>query len=516
MSKPRYRIKAQTVRSHQASFTSPFLRKNEASSLFPAAAKGRRTGYQTPPSGLINQLLLGSLPLQRSAARAAYYQVDWVKSGVNSLTASIISEGIRPTPTQLDKSVKTKIKELWSRWVEEADTTGRLDFYGLQKLAVKEMINKGESFLRLRYRQAGTMEVPLQLQGLDPSWFPIDNLNKNYTNSYIIGGVEFDRRESIIYYHMLDRKPDDTQKNFKTYRVKADEIVHLFEPEEFGQVRGIPFLSSSFLRLKDLSEYEDAELVRKKIAAMYAGFITSQRPDQLVSGAEGFNDLSPEDQEDMEGNQVIGLEPGTLNYLDPGENIEFSSPAEVGGSFEIFMKTNLRAIASGLGITYEQMTGDLSGVNFSSIRAGLLEHQRRAKPLQNLVKQQFCRKVWNGWIKAALLGGALETQDFDGKTRIFANWVAPGWAYVNPVQEVTAKKTAVRSGFVPLSEVIEESGRDPDEVLNQIFEDVAKIDEYGLAVDTDPRRTTSSGNASNNDPDNLALTNNQDEIEKDT
>ncbi len=502
MNKPRYRVKANSYRSHRASFESDFLTRSNVQGLFPAAAQGRRTGYTSPPSGLINNLLLHSLPMQRDAARAAYHQVDWVQSGVDSLVASVVSEGIRPTPVNIKPEVKQKIKELWGRWTEEADATGRLDFYFMQALAFKEVVNKGESFLRLRFRQNSNMEVPLQLQGLDPSWIPIQSFNSLKKNKYLVGGVEFDNRENIVGYHILDRKPDDTNTDFRTFLVKAEEIVHLFEPKEFGQVRGIPFLSASFLRLKDLNDYEDAELVRKKIAAMYAGFITSQNPENLVAGGDNFNSTENETEEEFEGNQVIGLEPGTLNYLDPGEEITFSSPAEVGGSFEIFMKTNLRAIASGLGITYEQMTGDLSGVNFSSIRAGLLEHQRRARPLQNLIKHQLCRKVWNAWQKAAILGGALDVKDFDGKTRIFSNWVAPGWAYVNPQQEVNAKRDAVRSGFTTLSEVIEESGKDPDEVLAQHTEDNQKLDDSGLTFDSDPRRTTKGGNASKNNPEN--------------
>ncbi len=48
-----------------------------------------------------------------------------------------------------------------------------------------------------------------------------------------------------------------------------------------------------------------------------------------------------------------------MQLLDPGEDIKFSEPSDVGGSYEAFMRQQLRAIAIGTGITYEQLTGDL-------------------------------------------------------------------------------------------------------------------------------------------------------------
>ena len=46
------------------------------------------------------------------------------------------------------------------------------------------------------------------------------------------------------------------------------------------------------------------------------------------------------------------------------------------------MRLQLHAIAAGVGLTYELLTGDLSQVNYSSIRAGLIEFRRRMEALQ--------------------------------------------------------------------------------------------------------------------------------------
>lgn len=82
-----------------------------------------------------------------------------------------------------------------------------------------------------------------------------------------------------------------------------------------GQIRGEPWLSRALVKLNELDQYDDAELVRKKTAAMFAGFITRLAPEDNLVG-EGLSDP----------NGVAlagGLEPGTLQILEPGEDVKF-------------------------------------------------------------------------------------------------------------------------------------------------------------------------------------------------
>ena len=105
---------------------------------------------------------------------------------------------------------------------------------------------------------------------------------------------------------------------------------------------------------------------------------------------------------------LAGLEPGTLQILEPGEDIKFSAPADVGSSYAEFLRMQFRAVAAAMGITYEKLTGDLTQVNYSSIRAGLLEFRRRCEALQHgVIVHQLCRPIWRAWMEQAVLEGAL-------------------------------------------------------------------------------------------------------------
>lgn len=175
-----------------------------------------------------------------------------------------------------------------------------------------------------------------------------------------------------------------------------------------------------------------------------------------------------------------------MQFLEPGEDVKFSSPADVGETYEAFIKQQLRAISVGLGITYEQLTGDLSGVNYSSIRAGLLEFRRRCTALQHsLMVYQFCRPIWNKFVELAILSDAINIPN--DSSFALVKWIPQGFSWVDPIKEQKAQKAAVRCGFKSRSEVISELGYDAEEIDLEISEDNKRADSLGLQFDSDSR-----------------------------
>ena len=222
------------------------------------------------------------------------------------------------------------------------------------------------------------------------------------------------------------------------------------------------------MKLYELDQYDDAELVRKKTAAMFAGFITRLDPETNFMGEGAAN---------AEGTALAGLEPGTMQFLDPGEDIRFSEPTDVGGQYDCIMRQQLRSIAVGMGITYEQLSGDLTNVNYSSIRAGLIEFRRRMAMLQhNIMVFQFCRPIWDRWLRLAQLSGALPNMACDVK------WVPQGFDWVDPLKDQQAQQMAVRNGFKSRSEVVSEMGYDADDIDEEIYDDNQRAKALGLIL----------------------------------
>ena len=154
------------------------------------------------------------------------------------------------------------------------------------------------------------------------------------------------------------------------------------------------------------------------------------------------------------------------------------------------MRVQLHAIAAGVGLTYELLTGDLSQVNYSSIRAGLLEFRRRMEALQwQLLVPGLCRPVWQRFVATSQAIGALPDGVID------AEWTAPRFEAVDPLKDIQADILAVRAGLMTLKEAIARQGYDPAQVLAEIGETNAALDALGIVLDTDPRKATKTGAA---------------------
>lgn len=468
-----------------------------AEPAFDGASRGQRFRNWMASTSGINALVGGSLSTLRARSRDTARKNPWARQGVETHVANLVGSGIKPLSRVVDETYRVAQQEAWLDWTDEADADGLTDYYGLQSLGARALQESGEFLVRFRARRMDDgLTVPLQLQFLEGDHLPIEKTETLANGNRVIQGVEFNGIGQRVAYWLYRRHPGDIHltgiDNTQLVRVPAVEVLHVFKPMRPGQVRGYPWISSVLVRTREMQEYEDAELVRKKFAAMITAFLTTSldAPEEVLS-AKAANLQTPE-----AGVAAGVLEPGTTQVLQPGEDMKFTASPEVGQTYDVFMKTNLRAIAAGMGLTYEQLTGDLSNVNFSSIRAGLNEFQRRctADQEQTLVFQ-MCRPVWSRWNREAVLAGVLNAPGFALNPRpwLRVEHIAQGWRYVNPKDEVEADIKAIRAGLNSRRRVVSGGGTDVEVLDREIAEDNKRADGLGLILDSDPRKTQTAG-----------------------
>jgi lambda family phage portal protein len=221
---------------------------------------------------------------------------------------------------------------------------------------------------------------------------------------------------------------------------------------------------------------------------------------------------------DADGNRVEQFEPGLIAYARGGKDIRFNQPSATGG-YADYKRASLHTISAGFRVPYELLTGDLSQVNYSSIRAGLVEFRRQIDAVQwQLFIPMFCTPVWRWFCEAAWAAGLIPTPD------VPVEWSPPKFEAVDPQKDAMANLLSIRSGTMTLAEVIARQGRNPDAVLAEIAATNAKLDTLGLVLDSDPRRVTKTGSAQtsdvgtdlDNDPTNASPDNDTDPARADT
>lgn len=434
---------------------------------YEAAKNGRRTAGWRADSTSANAEITASLVTLRNRSRSLVRDNPYAGSAISKLVANSIGTGIVP------KFADPKAQGLWASWQTECDAEGDLDFYGLQSLAARTLFESGEVLVRFRPRRLNDgLTVPLQIQILEGDFLDQDKTEDLPGGGYIIQGVEFNAIGQVQAYWLFDRHPGEVGRLFRSLtsrRIPASELLLVFERHRPGQVRGVPRLASVMLKLRDIDDVEDATLMRKKVEACLAAFVTSADPNKTLGVAQ----VSPD------GQPATRLAPAQINRLRPGETVEFSNPPSSQG-YADYMRTQLRAVAAGSGVTYEQLTGDLSQVNYSSSRAGMLEFRRDIERWQWLTFiPLFCQPIAARFLQAAWLADSLKSPDSA------VSWTPPKFDWVDPVKDVAGELLEIAAGLKPWQEAVRRRGYDPDEVLAQVKADQQKFADNGVVIQID-------------------------------
>lgn len=457
-----------------------------ARALYDGASVSRRTaGWRRVSTDANAEIVHGVLGRLRDTSRDLVRNNPYARRGIDAITHNVVGAGVIP---QFRSASQSATDALEAMAVEHLDTTavdadGRHNLYGLQALAMRAVAESGEVLVRRRRRRPEDgLPLPFALQVLESDFLDSSKNGDMGNGNIAVQGVEFDRLGRRVAYWMFDEHPGSTgtMRLPQSRRVPAQDVAHVYRMDRPGQVRGVPWLAPVILRMHDYADYEDAQLMRQKIAAVFAAFVTD--PDGVDRGPiDGETSSANEDR-------LESLEPGIIEYLPPGKEIKFASPPGVEGYGE-YARIQLHAIAAGLGVTYETLTGDLSEVNFSSGRMGWLEFQRSIVFWQNsILINQMCKRVEGWFLEAASVGVGVAAP-------ATATWTPPRREMIDPTKEIPAQRDAVRSGFVSLSDAVRSMGKDPMEHFNEMAEDFARLDTLGLVLDSDPRRVARTGAA---------------------
>lgn len=416
----------------------------------------------------------------RERARDLVRNNPHAAKGVAVLVANKIGSGILAQANGANKRANKRLDARWDRFTENCDLYGRLDLFGIQSLAERTRCESGEALIRfVDTKRTGPGEVGFRLQVLEPDF--IDS-SKNTTSGepVIRNGIEYDRFGVPTAYWLFDVHPGENgivtfRRGSTSSRVPKAEILHYFKPLRAGQSRGVTDFASVMVRLRALDDYDDAELMRKKIAACLAAFVTSSVNLPGVA-------IAPTTV-DAEGRRVEQFAPGMVGYLKPGEMIEFTDP-KPSGDYKDFNAVQLHAIAAGLNMPYELLTGDLSEVTYTSHRGGLVQFRGMVEADQwQIVIPQLCRPIWRRFVAEA--NGVAVGEEIDLETP--AVFTPPRFGLLDPAKEVPAMIAAIQGGIKTWPDTIRREGYDPDETLDEIEAWQRQLTERGIVITSDAR-----------------------------
>jgi lambda family phage portal protein len=466
--------------------------------------------------------LIQELPTIRARSRRQTNNDGHAASAAEVYVDAVVGDGIKPMcgttvkNSELDeegvREWRDACEAYFAKWSEEmADASGDGTFYDIQALVARTRKVDGECFTHAVV--GGDRTLSIEVIDADRIGTPEGKRD----TIQLRAGIEVDAKGRATAYHVANAHPDDVDSGGQvTYtRVEPKEgelyvMQHHRRKGRAGQSRGIPDGASSAQYLEHLHNYLHSEIVGARAAANYAMFIkksvTATDADIFpVQGGSGDNT-----QEFHE-----AIEPATIAYLNEGEEPFAFTPNRPGAS-DVFVIRMLRAVAASHGMSYERMSRNWAGMNYSSMRGQLKEESRGFSRDRKLLERQFCTPWYRNVIRHGIQTGDLTPPAAylnDPTPFLAVIWIAPAEGWVDPTKEVKSSKEAIDANLSTHWHEISRTGLDPEEVLErkaQFYARAAALEgEYNLA----PGSLTGGVVVSNTESDDAAGVDSAGEIE---
>lgn len=378
----------------------------------------------------------------------------------------------------LADALNEQIASEWKAWCARGQCTidGKLSFDELERLLIRTAAMDGEFIVLAR---PVDNRWGFSLQHMD-----VDQLDHTYFDESLSGGreirmgVEVDKFRKPLAYWLFNRPPNEWTINpLARVRVPADQAIHAYLPDSALQTRGIPWAASAMFQMNMLRGYMEAEVTAARVGACQMGILINKATDEF----EG-------DGKNEDGTVKMEAQPGGFMQLQGEQDFKQFNPAHPSTAFGSFVKEVKRNIASCLGVAYTSLAEDLEGVNFSSIRAGLLNERDMWRVRQKWMIESFHKPVFKMWLSQAVLAARIDISIRDEESVLSQiKWHPRGYPWVDPIKDVQASTLSIQNGFSTRSRSLAAQGYDLEETLAELAEEEKLIESYGLKLGTDEK-----------------------------
>ena len=463
---------------------------------FEAARSGRLSEDFFRPHTSANAEIRFDLQTLRNSARALSRDNAHVRGIKRTFRVNVIGpRGIQPRPQikhlsgdGLDEWRNAILLEQYNKWCRQdsCDVSGKNSILDFQLHIPSALIDSGELFFRIvRGQKFGRSTVPLALEMIEADQIDVEyNYLSDRPGHRWIMGIEVNEwnrptRYAVLTQHPGERELQNPNVSVKHIFISAADMIHVYGIEErVNQMRCEPLLTPVVITAHNMREYQKSHLVKKRGQANQMGWI--QTPDQF----EG--DL-------VDDKRTVDSEAGIFRRLNPGETV---IPPNYGAEDTVYpevIKDSLRTMAVGTGSNYSTVSGDFSEGSYASLRISVFENRDYWKLLHTAVIEQFCQRVFEEWLYAAVMSGTLPSPTFDDfwfRPDRYTNpkWQARSWGLLDTSKDIQAYKDARELQLETHSEQISNyTGEDFTRTIDEIqFENKYKESKGLLSAIDDP------------------------------
>lgn len=387
-----------------------------------------------------------------------------------------------------DQRNNARIESSFWDWARRgtADITGRYSLLDILRISARTAARDGECLIRIHDDLPPNRANPygFALEMVDPARIDTLRHTDGKDGSRTRLGIVLDRlNRPEGFWIITGADPNTYPGGHAAELFDAKKFIHAYISDRPEQYRGLPWMTAVMDLIHMLDEYQDAALVASRVGAAKMGFF--QTPDG------NLNPLATEIDET--GTLLDEVVAGQFSALPPGYQFQPFNPDYPHQLYREFTSTILRSIAAGLNVSYHALTGDLTQVNFSSIRSGTIEERENWMTRHDWMISSILEPIYLRWLDRSLgikaINGlpALPADELYARFRLHT-WRGRRWPWVDPLKDIEATITAVNAGFKSPQQAAADLGVDIETVLTDIqrFNEMAAAQGLGLAYGQSP------------------------------
>jgi len=432
-----------------------------------------------------------ALSLLRDRSSDLVRNVPIAAGALNTVVTRVVGSGLALQPS-IDNDVlgldddaasqwHARVNRRWTMWAESTwcDCARRQNFYGLQALALRSMLERGDAFAFLPIMPPHR-ERPNQLAIKLIEADRIRNPRGEMDRPEMTGGIRMTTDFEPLAYHVLRQHPGSL------YGVNLDgdwidacgaqsgrrNVLHVMEPRRIGQTRGEPYLAPVIEPLKQLGRYTDAEVEAAVISSFFTVFLTNAEGEGLdplqsaVTGEHQTHDTRVGESWDGK------LGSGLMVEVPKGSDVKFADPTRPNAAFDPFVLAVLRQVGVALELPFEILVKHFTS-SFTAARAALLDLWLMVRRRRDWTATTFCQPVYEEWLRIEVSTGRIAAPGFFADPLVHAawcnsNWVGDAMGVLDPQRELGAIEKALDLGLTTREkEVMRLDGSSWEEVHEQ-------------------------------------------------
>lgn len=382
---------------------------------------------------------------------------------------------------------KARTQAEFSMWsdAQECDLHGELNFYELQALVLRSVLESGDSFTLLPDGSASsTNPYRLKVQVLEAD--RVGNPGGEMDTSNMAAGVRLNKKTGAPdAYYVLDKHPGAglftlgegggqwVERVAKSGRLR---ILHHYHKRRPGMVRGVPYLAPVVDCIKQLGRYSEAEITAAVISAYLTVFIETPTGDPAPPFA---GDEAPE------GSLDVALGQGAVVGLAAGEKANMINPMRPNPNFQPFIEGVIKQIGVALGVPFELILKQFNA-SYSASKAALLDAWIYFRGQRYWLANSFCQPVYETWLAEAVATGRIAAPGFfrDPLLRwayTRAAWHGDSMGSIDPQREVAAYRSAIEGRLMTQERATWELfGNDWNGIFDQMAQEQSRMAAAGI------------------------------------